>query len=324
MEVMELELRNDHLWATIDTLGATLRRLRVGDTKGRADGGGWRDIALCSGEDAYMGRTVGRFANRLARGRFSIDGHDYQVSVNEPPNTLHGGIDGFSNREWEVIASTATSVALRLVSPAGDQGFPGTLEAAAVFDLGPNALTLTYAATCDAPTVVNLTLHPYFDLGEFGIDGLSLWVNGPQYTPTDADGIPTGEIVPVIGGLDFTSPRPIGEARAAMLAGHLDRGGALDHDFIVPGDGIREMVALAGDGLTLTVLSDAPAVQVYDAAGFGGTAHGPDGQPYGPHAGLAIEPQSPPDAPNQPGFGNTVLRPGERWTRTITFLVSVA
>jgi len=309
------ELQNDHLWATIDTLGATLSRLRV------RQGDGWRDIALSS-DDHYMGRTVGRFANRLANGRFSIDGVDYQVSVNEPPNTLHGGADGFSARDWEVVAADDTSVALRLVSAAGDQGFPGTLEAAAAFDLGEHALTLTYAATCDAPTVVNLTLHPYFDLGAGGIDDLELWIDGPQYTPTRPDGIPTGQIVPVSAGLDFTTPRRIGEARAAMLAAGLDRGGALDHNFMVPGTGLREMVRLTGDGVELTVLSDAPGVQVYDAAGFKGKVQGLDGQPYNAHAGLAIEPQSPPDAPNQPGFPNTVLPPGETWSRVITFLVS--
>jgi len=310
------ELRNAHLWATIDTLGATLSRLQT------RQGDGWRDIALSSSQDHYMGRTVGRYANRLAGGRFRIDGVGYQVSVNEPPNTLHGGADGFSARQWEVAAADDTSVALRLVSPDGDQGFPGTLEAAAAFDLGEHALTLTYAATCDAPTVVNLTLHPYFDLGAGSIDDLELWVNGPQYTPTKADGIPTGAFLPVSGGLDFTTPRRIGDARAAMLAAGQDRGGAMDHNFMVPGVGLREMVRLSGDGVELTVLSDAPGVQVYDAEGFSGKTHGPNGQPYNQHAGLAIEPQSPPDAPNQTGFPNTVLRPGETWSRVITFLVS--
>jgi len=309
------ELRNDHLWATVDTLGATLSRLRV------RQGDDWRDIALSSTDDSYMGRTVGRYANRLAGGRFSIDGMAYQVSVNEPPNTLHGGADGFSARQWEVVAADATSVALRLVSPDGDQGFPGELEAAAAFDLGEHALTLTYAATCDEPTVVNLTLHPYFDLGAGGIDNLELWVNAPEYTPTGADGIPLGVVFAVSDGLDFTTPRQIGEARAAMLAADQDRGGAMDHNFLVPGVGLREMVRLRGDDVELTVLSDAPGVQVYDAAGFAGKAHGPDGQAYGPHAGLAIEPQSPPDAPNQPDFPDTVLRPGQTWSRVITFLV---
>ncbi|MCL2652203.1 MAG: galactose mutarotase [Propionibacteriaceae bacterium] len=310
------ELRNDHLWATIDTLGATLSRLRV------RQGDGWRDIALSSAEDAYMGRTVGRFANRLAGGRFSIDGVDYQVSVNEPPNTLHGGADGFSDRQWEVVAADNTTVALRLVSPDGDQGFPGALEAAAAFDLGEHALTLTYAATCDAPTIVNLTLHPYFDLGAGGIDDLGLWINAPEYTPTRADGIPLGVVFAASDGLDFTTPRQVGAARAAMLAAGQDRGGAMDHNFMVPGVGLREMVRLSGDGVELTVLSDAPAVQIYDAAGFAGKAHGPDGQAYNQHAGLAIEPQSPPDAPNHPAFPSTVLRPGETWSRVITFLVS--
>ena len=321
MEAMsQLELRNDTLRATIDTLGATLSRLSA------LTPGGWRDIALSSWDDPYIGRTVGRYANRLAGGRFSLDGQVWQTDVNEPPNSLHGGADGFSQRQWVVVASTATTAALRLTSPDGDQGYPGQLEAAVVFDLAPGALTLTYAATTDRPTVVNLTLHPYFNLtGDATIDDHRLQLAATDYTPTGPDGIPTGAIAPVAGtGLDFTRPRQLGGARAAMLAQGLDRQGALDHNFVVPGQGVHEMARLiAPDGLALVVLSDAPGVQIYDAAWFDGSVAGPDHRPYGPHAGLAIEPQSPPDAPNQPNFPNTVLRPGETWSRTITFAVSL-
>jgi len=315
----EIELANGALSATVNTLGATLQRLRV-----KRDGA-WRDLALSSMEDNYMGRTVGRFANRLAKGRFGIDGHHYQASVNEPPNTLHGGVRGFSSHEWDVVAGSADAVALRLVSPDGDQGFPGRLEAAAVFTLGVNALTLSYAATCDAPTIVNLTLHPYFHLGLApNVDDLLVTIDAETYAPMHADGIPTGEVAPVAGtGLDFTSPRRVADARQAMLAQHLDRGGALDHNFFVAGDGMRQMVRLtAPDGLALSIISDAPAVQIYDAAGFDGHLAGPDGTPYGAHAGLAVEPQSPPDAPNHPGFGDTVLRPGQTWSRTLSFVIA--
>ena len=319
METMsELEMSNENLSVTIDSLGATLRRLRV------RDGEGWFDLALDCPDDPYMGRTCGRFANRLAGGRFQIDGTTYELSVNEAPNTLHGGEHGFSDAEWEVVSVAADEVAMRLVSPDGDQGFPGRVDAAAVFTLGANALTISYAATCDAPTVINLTLHPYFNMGLTpDIDDLIMSIQAPQYTPTFSDGIPTGDVSPVAGtGLDFTSPRRVGEARAAMIAQHRDRAGRLDHNFVVPGEGVREMVRLIGNGHTLVVFSDAPHVMIYDAAAFDGTLKGLGGVPIGPHAGVAIEPQSMPDAPNQPGFDDAILRPGEIWSRTISFMAS--
>jgi len=315
----EFELRSDTSRAVIDTMGAALLSFCVMTPSG------WREVVLGSRVAPYAGRTVGRYANRLALGRFSIDGQIFQTSANEPPNSLHGGVGGFSECEWTVVASSDTALALRLVSPDGDQGYPGQLDVAAVFDLGPHALTVSYAASSDSPTVVNLTLHPYFNLtGEATIDEHMLWLPSAEYTPTRDDGIPTGEMLPVAGtGLDFTTPRRLDAARAAMLDEGLDRGGAMDHNFMVPGDGVREMARLtAPDGLSLTVLSDSPAVQIYDASGFDGSFSTVDGRSMVCHSGLAIEPQSPPDCPNQPGWPDTVLRPGQTWSRTITFQVS--
>ena len=314
----QYELHNENLRATVDTLGATLISLAV------LIDGSWRDITIGAGQDVYAGRTVGRYANRLEGGRFSLDGTTFQTSANEPPNSLHGGDGGFSNREWTLVAATASTVAMRLTSADGDQGYPGQLEVAAVFDLGPHTLTITYAATTDKPTIVNLTLHPYFNLGTTGVnDELVLWLNADSYLPTRDDGIPTGDIDPVLGtGLDFTSPRSIAEARAEMLEAGLDRRGALDHCFIVPGDGVREMVHLTGDGITLSVLSDADCVQIYDGTWFDGTAVMPDGRVVCSHAGLAIEPEDMVDAPNHPSWPSSILRPGETWSRTITIGVS--
>ena len=172
----QIELHNEFLKATVDTLGATLVSLKV------LVDGDWREITVGGGVDVYAGRTVGRFANRLDQGRFSLDGTTYQTSANEPPNSLHGGVGGFSQREWTLVASTPSTVALRLTSADGDQGYPGQLEVAAVFDLGPHTLTLTYAATTDAPTIVNLTLHPYFNLDTGAtIDRHELWVNADSF-----------------------------------------------------------------------------------------------------------------------------------------------
>ena len=311
-DMSHLEIRNQNLWATIETLGATLFRLRV-----KTDDG-WRDVVLSSLDDPYIGRSIGRYASRLAKGRFELDGTTYQVTINEPPNSLHGGSHGFSDCEWTVISVDETSVVMQLISPDGDQGYPGQMETVVVFDLGENALTLTYAATCDQPTIVNLTSHPYFNLGlEPTIDDHRLWVNSTEMTPLAADLIPTGQIEPVSGtDYDFTTPKTLGPALEAI--------GVLDDCFMVAGVGLRPMVRLsAPDGLTLAVLSDAPAVVIYDAAGFTGEAKGPDGQAYGRHAGLAIEPKYPPDSPNQPDFPDPVLRPGQTWSRTISFVIGV-
>jgi len=314
----QVELHNETMKATIDTLGGALVSFKV------LTPDGWRDIVVGGGVTQFAGCSCGRFANRLENGRFAIDGHEYQTSVNEPPNSLHGGADGFSQREWTLVAATPNTVALRLTSPDGDQGYPGQLEVAAVFDLGPHTLTVTYAATTDQPTAINLTLHPYFNLGTSPvIDDHELWLYSSEYLPTREDGIPTGDIALVAGtGLDFSSPRSVGEARAQMLAAGEDRQGALDHCYPVPGKGVREMVRLCDGGLTLTVLSDAPSVQVYDGAWFDGTAVMPDGRVLVPHAGLAIEPEDYVDAPNHPDWPSAVLRPGETWSRTITFGVT--
>lgn len=316
----QIALRSQGLRAIIETLGATLLRLQVRVPNG------WRDVVLGSLDDPYMGRTIGRFANRLDGGRFTIDGVASQISINEPPNALHGGVEGFSQQPWQVVASSASGTALRLTSRNGDQGFPGRLEVVAVFDVADRALTVAYAATTNAATPINLTLHTYFNLDPTAstIDRHQLQIPAAMYTPTRPDGIPTGVVAPVAGtGLDFTQERILDEARRAMIAGGLDRGGSLDHNFVVPGDGVRPMATLtAPDGLTLTVLSDAPACQIYDAAGFDGTVTGWDDRRYGPHAGLAIEPQDYPDAPNHPDFPNVILRTGRTWSRTITYAAS--
>jgi len=312
------ELRNETLRATVDTRGAALISFKV------LTADGWREISVGGGLVKYAGSTVGRFANRLENGCFSLDGQTYQTSANEPPNSLHGGADGFSERDWTLVAATSSAVALRLTSADGDQGYPGQLEVAAVFDLGPHTLTVTYAATTDKPTIINLTLHPYFNLGTSAtIDDHELWLNAHTYTPTRDDGIPLGTIDPVAGtGMDFTTPRRLANARAAMLAAGLDRRGALDHGFMVPGEGVREMCRLTEGDLTLTVLSDAPGVQIYDATWFDGAETMPDGRVVGPHSGLAIEPEDYVDAPNRPDWPSAVLRPGETWSRTITFGIS--
>jgi len=314
-------LTNDAFRVEISPFGATLHRFEV-----RCDEG-WRNIVLsrpnpAAPVDGFLGATVGRYANRIADARFELDGVTYQLARNEPPNMLHGGGGGAHGQAWDVESSSGTALALRLVSPDGDQGFPGRLEMTAAFALLDNGLQVAYGAHTDAPTVVNMTTHPYFIMSGDGVgtvDEHVLCVPAGRYTPTDDAGIPTGEILPVDGtGLDFRTPRPIGPARAQVVAAHLERTGGFDHNLVVDGEGMRDHVRLRGpDGLTLVVRSDAPAVQLYDGAHLDGTLTSAQGRPYVQRGALAIEPQNYPDAPNHANFPSSVLRPGERY-RTIT------
>ena len=312
-------LTNDTTRLEISPFGATLNRFEVLTQKG------WRTIVLTRPDPAapvegFLGATVGRYANRIAGGRFRLDGVEHRLARNEPPNMLHGGGGGTHGQEWDVESASGTELVLRLVSPDGDQGFPGRMEMTAWFRLIDGGAEVTYQATTNRPTVVNLTTHPYFNLAGGGtVDEHVLRVPASRYTPTDGAGIPTGEIAAVEGtGLDFRAPRAIGEARAQVVAQGLDRTGGLDHNLVVDGQGLREHVRLSGpDGLTLIVRSDAPAVQLYDAAHLDGTQKSPEGRPYVQRGGLAIEPQNYPDAPNHPNFPNSVLRPGDHY-RTLT------
>ena len=323
-----IRLAGDSVRLEILPLGATIHRfdVRLGD-------GTWRNILLgyATLEEyreafGYLGMTVGRFANRIARGRFSLDGVEYQVDVNEPPNLLHGGNRGFHSREWDVVGSGADWAELRLVSPDGDQGFTGTLTASARYELVPGGAQVTYRATTDAPTVVNLTTHPYFNLdgeGTGATDGHRLTIHASRYTPNHDDGIPTGEIRDVTGSAaDFRSGPLLGAARDAAEAEGITRKGGFDHNFVIDGAGMREHCRFTGqDGLTLTIVSDQPALQMYGGDGFDGRP-GTSGKPYGRRAGVALETQGYPDAPNHDNFPSTVLRPDEEYTATTQWLVS--
>ncbi|MDR1237040.1 MAG: galactose mutarotase [Propionibacteriaceae bacterium] len=317
-------LRNETVAIEIARFGATLHRF---ETAGR-------NIVLSRPDPTravpqYLGASCGRYANRIAGGRFVLDGVEYQVDRNEGPNTLHGGQHGFSEYRWEVISASAGKVVLGLVSPDQDQGFPGRLEVRAIFTLLDSGLQLEYKATTDAPTVLNLTCHPYFNLNQDGsrdADNLLVQINASGYTAVRADLIPTGEIADVTGtAMDFRTPRTLAAARPVLLAQGLAVPEGYDHNFVVDGHGLRDHLTLTSpDGLRLTLRSDAPCVQFYDGAGFDGTLTSPDGLAYEKYAGLAIEPQLHPDAPNHPGFPSAVLRPGDEYRRTIQYLVSNA
>ncbi len=327
-DTASLVLEDEDTRIELLSLGATLRRFEV-----RLPDGSWRNIVLGArdvedylGPNRYLGASIGRFANRIAGGRFRLDEVIYIVDVNEPPNTLHGGAKGFHSRVWEVAGHGATWVEFSLDSADGDQGFPGELLVSARYELIAGGVEVTYRATTDAPTVVNLTTHPYFNLdGEASgsTDDQVLTVHASRYTAIRADGIPTGDFRDVAGtAADFRSGRRLGSARDAANAEGLTRNGGFDHNFVVDGSGMREHCRLTGtDGLTLTVLSDRPAVQVYGGEHFDGTQVGTSGVGYVRRAGVAIETQGYPDAPNHDNFPSTELRPGEEFVATTRWLV---
>jgi aldose 1-epimerase len=309
-----LRLAGRDIRAEIGELGASLHRLqaRVGRDK-------WQDLILSRddvrrNDGSYFGATIGRLANRTAGGRLQLDGREHQLTPNEGPNHLHGGSPGFADLPWTVANLGEGRVRLRLVSPDGDQGYPGQLLTFATFTLTASGLRVVYFATSNRPTVVNLTLHPYFNLdGAATIEDHVLSVRATRYTPTGEDHIPTGEIAAVEGtALDLRRPRPLRETLADLAAQGLSRAGGLNHNLVVDGSGLREHARLSAPGeRQVIVRSDAPAVQLYSAGHLGA-------------AGLAIEPQGFPDAPNHPEFPSVVLRPGRAYTRVIEFVVSQA
>ncbi|GAB3047887.1 galactose mutarotase [Intrasporangium mesophilum] len=320
-------LEADGLLLEVVPAGASVRRLVVTGPDGDRTNVvlGHADPTTYAVDGGYLGATIGRFGNRLSRGRFELDGTIREVVTNEGPNTLHGGLVGFDKHEWSVARVEPDLVELTLHSPDGDQGFPGAVDVTVTYSVAPGAVRIDYHATTDRATVVNLTNHAYFNLegeGSGPVDDHVLAVEADAFTPTDAELIPTGEIRDVAGtAFDWRSPRPIGPGLLAADA-QLAFGQGLDHNFVVRGAGLRRVATLrAPGGLTLTVASDQPGVQVYTGAHFDGTVVGTSGTAYGPRAGIALETQGFPDAPNHPGFPSTVLRAGEvlRSTTTWTF-----
>ena len=226
-------------------LGATIHRFEV-----LLADGSWRNIVLGHPDHAgyveaegYLGATVGRFANRIGGARFTLDSTTYRLAANEGANQLHGGAGGFHSRTWDVAGSGPDWVELTLLSPDGDQGYPGALSVSARYELIPGGAQVTYRAATDAPTVVNLTTHPYFNLdgeGSGSTDGHRLLIHASRYTPNDDDGIPTGEVREVDGSAaDFRESPVLGEAWQAALAEGITRRGGFDHNWVVDGTGLR-------------------------------------------------------------------------------------
>ena len=275
----------------------------------------------------YMGSVPGRYANRIANAQFTLDGKTYHLPANNGPNTLHGGTEGFDRKIW-TARQVPDGVELTLVSPDGDQGFPGTLTAHVKYTLSGDRLRIEYSATTDKPTVLNLTNHTYFNLAGHGdILGDIVTIHASRFTPTDKTLIPTGELAPVAGTpFDFETPHVIGE-RIHTDNPQLNGAKGYDHNFVL--DGPHDLTHPAatvldpGSGRMLTVYTTQPGVQFYTGNSLDGSTTGHDGMNYAQYDGLCLETQHFPDSPNHPAFPTTTLNPGQTFHSTTVFQFSV-
>jgi aldose 1-epimerase len=323
-------LRAGRLELALITYGGIIVSLRAPDNDDIMD-----DVVL--GHDSlagylqhspYFGAIVGRFGNRIDRGRFTIDGKSHQLAVNDGPHHLHGGVRGFDKVVWGAVPFERTNdagVTLSYASPDGDEGYPGRLSASVTYTLTTkDELVIDYAATTDRPTIVNLTQHSYFNLGGAGtpdVLGHELTIHADEYTPVDAGLIPTGEVAPVTGTpFDFREPARIG-ARIGSANSQLGYAGGYDHNFVLAPtraatperDALRHAARLREptSGRTVDVHTSEPGVQFYSGNFLDGSIRGKGGRLYGHHSGLCLETQHFPDSPNKPHFPSAILRPGD-------------
>jgi aldose 1-epimerase len=273
----------------------------------------------------FFGVIAGRFANRIAKGRFTLDGAAYQVTINDGPNSLHGGTEGFDRRNW-TAKEIPSGVEFTLVSPDGDQGFPGTLTTHVRYTLQDNVVRIEYSATTDKPTVLNLTNHTYFNLAGDGHGSILdevLTINAERYTPINATLIPTGQLASVEGTpFDFTHPEVIG-ARIDEDDEQLKLGRGYDHNWVLRGGAGKlhpaAQVYSPESGRVLSVETTEPGMQFYSGNFLDGSFTGHTGARYEQRTGLCLETQHFPDSPNQPNFPSTELKPGESFHSVTTW-----
>ena len=326
-------LTNKHgLEARVMTYGAILVSLRLPDRAGRFDDVtlGFDDLAGYLGGHPYFGATIGRYGNRIAKGKFTLDGVTYTLARNNNGNSLHGGLRGFDKVVWKAEpapAFDAVGVKLTYFSKDGEEGYPGNLAVTVVFSLtNADELRISYEATTDKKTPVNLTNHTYWNLGGQGrcdILGHVLELEADKFTAVDsaANLIPTGEIEDVRGTpLDFTAPHAIGERIGRVEGGY-------DHNFVLKSGGGRMAPAARvfepGSGRVLEISTDQPGIQFYSGNFLDGTVKGKGGLAYGKHFGFCLETQHFPDSPNHPNFPSTILVPGKKYATVTVHKFSV-
>jgi aldose 1-epimerase len=281
-------------------------------------------------EHPYFGAIVGRYGNRIAKGRFKLNGVEYKLATNNGENHLHGGIKGFDKAVWKAKEARG-ALELSYLSKDGEEGYPGNLSATITYTLGEdNELRIDYHATTDKPTVLNLTNHSYFNLagqGEGDILGHRITLHADRFTPVDAGLIPTGELKPVAGTpFDFRTPHAIGE-RINANDEQLARGKGYDHNFVLNGQAgtLRPAARVVEpkSGRVLEILTTEPGVQFYTGNFLDGTLRGKGGKVYRQRYGFCLETQHFPDSPNQPAFPSTVLKSGDHYRTTTVYRMSV-
>ena len=334
-EVVEaFTLKNTNgIEVTAITYGGIITSLRVPDRNGAIG-----DIVL--GFDAidgylkghpFFGAIIGRYGNRIAKGRFSIDKQTYTLATNNGPNHLHGGIRGFDKHVWQAEILNENSLRFSRVSPDGEEGYPGTLQVQVIYSLtNYNEFIVDYSASTDQPTHVNLTQHSYFNLAGAGADvlGHELMIDADRYTPVTSELIPTGELAPVEGTpFDFRKPTAIG-ARINAAHPQIKNGQGYDHNWVLnregPGLELAARVLEPSSGRTMEVATTEPGMQFYAGNFLDGTIVGKGGHKYGRRSGFCLETQHYPDSPNQPDFPSTLLRPGSTYSSRTVFKFGVS
>ncbi|WP_282056435.1 aldose epimerase family protein [Maribacter luteus] len=324
---------NNGMEVDIITYGGRIIRLSVPDKNGKISNVvlGFDSLKQYEKENPFFGALVGRYGNRIANAKFSLNGNEYQLAANNGPNNLHGGIKGFDKVVWKVEeTSEGEDVSLKLsyLSKDMDEGFPGNLLTNVTYTLTKdNTLKVAYEATTDRPTIVNLTQHSYFNLsGDFSKNILDheITLNADKLVPVDSNLIPTGELMDVAGTpFDFRSPKLVGKD---IEADHdqINKGGGYDHNWVLNGldKGLRTVAKVyeAVSGRVMEVATTEPGVQLYTGNFLDGTLPIPKGGTYGKRSGLCLETQHYPDSPNQLNFPSVVLNPGEKYTTTTSFI----
>jgi aldose 1-epimerase len=331
-------IRNDRgTTMHVITYGGIITSLRVADRTGKFDDIvlGYDSLAGYLKDSPYFGAIVGRYANRIAKGRFTLNGKTYQLPINNGQNSLHGGTRGLDKVVWHAAPfqnGTAAGLVLTYTSPDGDQGYPGKLELRVRYTLNDkNELVVDYHATTDQATPINLSQHSYFNLvGGARRDILDhvVQLNASRYTPVDSTLIPTGELASVAGTpFDFRTPTAIG-ARINAPNEQLKIAGGYDHNWVLDHQGTGQFhaarVVEPTTGRTLDIYTDQPGIQFYSGNFLDGTIHGKGGQVYGHRYGFAMETQHFPDSPNHPNFPSTILRPGKPFNSRTVFAFGVA
>jgi aldose 1-epimerase len=316
--------------------GAILTSIKVPDAKGQVT-----DVALgfdslegYLGPHPYMGATVGRYANRIAKGKFKLNGKEYTLATNNGPNALHGGLKGFDKKVWtakSIDTPSGPAVEMTYLSPDGEEGYPGALTATVTYALtNDNEIRISYRATTDADTVLNLTNHSYFNLAGAGKGGILdhvVTIQADRFTPVDSGLIPTGELKSVEGTpFDFRTPTAIGARIDQVADEQIKLGGGYDHNFVINGEaGVMRLAARVKEpvsGRVMEVLTDQPGMQFYTGNFLDGSVIGKGGAKYEKRFGFCMETQHFPDSPNKPDFPSVVLKPGETYATTTVYRFS--